>query len=504
MKRSYSTAFPICRPEESVLLVETGGKLLRKGNSTTKDENITLNMPMFMTSSFQYDNLLWAKDFYTFNQQNTLVGLLFLSWNTVTKYYRFILWPVMLPYLNLTNNNDDTQEGFLKLQNQLVYGLNLKFLAGSVEYMPITANFVLSPTEWYELHIGDETCPLFNELVQGPLLWNLHNGHLVLCENQNYVPSGSNAYEFAFNLITFEYEFFNNTNYYRITDGHFFSADRNKRPQMNHIMFGPEKGWFGRGAEVFGFGSLDIDTHRYVDDYSGSERFEVFGRCTTINGPPTTQFADINEFNAFVTQNKLKRKIMIGPKVASLVPSRYYTITSKTLSATQTSLVVSNNSRLSHNIIDVLFNGLKGKTGNTLSDDRPEYSKLYHGLSPVLNIERLRARNVIDLTVKDEYGDEVNNYNLTQDIDKSYYNQMHRGNAFFAYTLAGNPYAPLNPEPIANPDGQTCFQAVRLNETPMWGNPPTVTGIYPNFDNASKIACPPSSFLLHFGKCFVG
>jgi len=452
----------ICRPEESVLLVETGGKDLKPADSVGFSDTVELSTPLFMTSSFQYDNMLWGKDFYTFNQQNSLVGLLILCWNERgDKKYRFVLYPMVLPFINLTLNNDADPETFTKLQEHLAYALNLQFDPGRQN----VGGWCLSRISWERFDVNEHWCPIFQNNKLPPLQWKVYDGRLVLFRNDEVYHG-----EYAFNLISMHYEWFNEKNYYNRTDGRFYSNNPATRPLMNSSMFGNEKGWFGRGPDVFGYGQFDNVNKRYVDDY-GSEYAATF-TAVTWNGDaghnpiPTRQFNNSEQFRSFCRKHKLHENMMIGPRIINLLPTRFYTIHSKALCSTSTALVIANNPSIS-NVVDVKFN-FKDSNSNRLVDERPGFSKLFHGLSPVTNIEKLRARNVIDLGICDEYDNYVKNFDNNENRnDDNYWYSCHWGNI---KNVPLSPYFAWNPDPVINPDGNSPFVLGIMGQRFMWGN----------------------------------
>ena len=516
--KAIHTALSIHKPEESLLMVECGGDKRESYDQLGRTKDINLSQSLFQTRSFQYGDMIWNNDFYTINQRNSLIGLFVLSWSEVTKIFRFSLWPLVLPPIQLASQGPLTHDELLRIQNDLCYGLNLKFNAGNTEaYIPYDpTDYLLAPTFWDSL--GRYTTeyyenPMFTDR-EPPLRWGIYNGHLTLVDIglQDMVlrePTPPHAwksygkYHFAFNLITLDYTFFNNTNYWERTDGRFYSSNPSQRPLLNLCMFNTENGWIGAGPDVFGFGNLDLKRNIYIDDYPPPTNFDVFSYLNPNNQTIPTQLSTYAEFEQYAYQLKLKTHVLIGPRICSLIPSRFYTIHSDHLTQRQRELYVSNNKTM-NNTIDIIFIGLRDKNTNQLNDNRAQFSKMFHAESPTLNIEHVREKTVIDFTIRDEFDYPIRTLNLNNPADIAYnYTTTHTDNIRGGGSLSAPAfYLPLNPQPVLNPNGETCFMFQRLVQNYMWGNTPVLTMIQPATNNESLAGAPPSSFVFHFGKLY--
>lgn len=450
------------RSLESSVLLESGGDTGLPINHFSSQLSGALGQAL----RIQYDSTFWNKDFYTTNYNNFLCGIVVSCFSN--DYQRTAIFPVLLPRQALasTANTTLTYTEFFALQKSVVYALNLLFSK---------SGFVLEENGTFisfsSLTIDDPTLPILQTAQLPPLLWDIipQTGQLCLRKNPNYVDS-TNPTTFS---ISYEVIIMQNT----------FQDTTQSMSPGDVSMYGPDNGWFGDGAYIFGFGNLNVNTQTFNDSYINATY------------PPLTKFVtDYTSYSNFCQTYLLRQtSVSCATRSLSLVATRYYKIKSTALSRLQKRPIYANslNSDMGQ-VIGILYN--VPDSVNIFADLTGPFAE---NTAPVIQlIPNMNGNSVVDLTYTDEWGNDLTPYFINSDNDVS--RRAFYENTDSAITLPPVAYQVLDPYGSANAPNHDClFPYYKINQTVV--RYPVVSGT-PGISLSSNTlpGGPPSMGITHF------
>lgn len=490
--------------------------------------------------------------------------------------YFFAFYPIYLPrtamatYQSLSNGyaGSITQDPVKRkyLIDDLLYYLNGAFTGFNYDTLPVGARFnggFALPTDGYPFQGGPSLYtldflgylkttvnyvhfPIFQDGSAGglepPLKWvySSSNNQLALIRNPGFWDSPSLPVDMnrdiAFQIVSPEYYFLSggrirylgangesyNTYTTKVLLPPAFNSTSNLNGGGSHDT-DVERGWCSQGAYVTGFGQSDaFSTNErviFTDVYGTTEaRILLFNQSNFPRAGFLTVVSNVSEFQAWAKSNLLERYCVVGKKICSLLPSRYFTVSSQVLTRDQKMMPLSNNPALSSpDLMAVEYLDLdrvRTKVDATAVND----TSIVH-LNPYYSIQSL------DLVMKDEYGSYLQNFRTPSGFTLSY-SQSDPDPFVFGYTgnyiysgiegeigFNGGKYtipawlAALNPntaggnvEPLIGPFSTYLSQAMygifaHINGTRECehdSDAPIPSDFSPNFPNAAN--------MIHFGR----
>lgn len=544
-------------PSESTLAFRTGDDTQNPG-SPFYGNSPALSLAAGLNSGgdvLQYDEFFWMNDQFTFNTRNSAIGVAVMCWVDPTatspvpavgirqQFFCEII-PVILPWQKLSFGNLDntfdpeaagtTKEGrktFRRLQEQLVYALNLQWNsefttpAGAAPPFSIVGNrWVLNQYLFNQVAIDSPNFPLWQGVASGnapPLIWFLGpNGELGLKRNGTFNDgSRYGYYRFAISFVTLRKLFFPSIGYNirKTTPAAPVVSPCVDSPNYIASLLETPNGWIGYGPNVYGVGSFNSDyastsSGGYVDQYETNSTMLNFLWATTTypgvnsvgGGIPT--LANYAAFKATSKSAGLNEGLAMGPRMCSLTPNRYYTITSQALCRSQRMKIESNNSALANSsVLTVVFppnanndENLFVKT-NTLQNYIDPSST---NRNPTIHINPSDPTSVIDFSIRDERDNFIRNPNTQMEsfFDYSLLRVSQRNNlppnSFNGNAAIPNAFKALNPDPTSYPTGDCMVGYNHMSQFPIFA--PVVMPQNFTKDNQINITCLTGSWMNHF------
>lgn len=483
LKRIYQT-----RPDESTLLMETGGRSVLKNNNSSGG----VGGPAFLDNSSamdgvkqsQYNNFFYQNDFFTITENNACIGLAVSYFNATFERVTNIIVPIVLPFGRLTfsdgaNKPDNTPENHTALQKQLAYSLNLYWSSVGKDYI----RWYISKTLWDQINVEDFNCPIFEDGFLPPLQFRIiEGGHLaVVFDKAQQIETRGQTYNsryFAFNLVNLQSSWLNDNNYYK----------RNLNPNLQvpfftnttipHIntltVVGSNSGWFSKGSNVYGYGKFSSSEKQYQGPLNYTNENDIFQ--TTTHAPEEIYSSTFETWINYTKQNNLQTQVVVAPRYTSLVPSRFYAIRSNTLSRNQKGpCIITNNPNISLSSTIGIFFHKSGPSGNSTQED--SNGAFNNNFNPQLSSAYFESKQNIDLVVVNEYGDVIVGPSLnsppttnTDTFPTRYYYQNRNIQAHPRLLPIASAYGvTLNPDPALDPLGLGLLSSPTYDLQTLWG-----------------------------------
>jgi hypothetical protein len=553
-------ALPITRPTEGTLVVDIGNSTNTFSSPAFGNTpNIPLSGVLSDITTIQYDEFFSMNDQYTFSPQNSIIGLAVLVYadpaaiNPLPPLIkgRYGLWliPVVLPWKklsfgDLSNNPDDPEvagtnlEGrdiLHRLQDQLVYALNLMWFKSSTPAggaQPNQANipsgngWVLSKELFNQIDHPDFLHPMWtDEHTTDPLslIWfRGPNGELGIKRNGSFNDGTFwGSLRFSMNFITIPKSFLQSHNFYRRTLNPILNpvyVETCPGPSSVDAMLDNENGWIGGGPYVFGIGNFNTTNCRYVDDYfnNPTARSLLFNSTTYAHQDTTTGYptlADYTAYRAFAASILLNEEIVMGPRIASLVASRFFIVTSQALTRNQRIRYEGNNPvATSGDIIGIVYPPSSLQNALEETNTLTNYIDPFEGnTNAVLHTDPTDPKQTIDISIEDELHRPFKNANASN-LKESFYlfgngqRRFYPPNSFNG-ALHSIPAAItiLNPDPVTYPDGDCLLVAQHLSQLAFFMTYVESTDPTKAYNIAStnfNITCSEASWMTHFVRLF--
>jgi len=467
-KSIYSTY-----PLESTLLVNTGNA--DSGSDCIgKIDTVRVNASISSGARlFQYNRYFWNKDIFMTNYSNCCCFVAIAYHHFIASLGQpgsyFSLYPIFLPrtalatYQSLSNGyaGSVTQDPVKRkyMIDDLLYYLNGAFTGFNYDTLPAPAREtggLALPTAGYPFQGGPSlyaanACgylfntdnysefPIFQNGSSGlepPLKWvySSSNNQIALIRNPGFWDSPELPVDaerdIAFQIVSPEYFFFSAPYIRYLLDNTFYGGSFTSPVSLpstcnstSNINGGgshdtdTERGWCSQGAYVTGFGQSDaFSTNErviFTDVYGTSEARQALFNQTRFPTDTSPIVQSLVEFREDAKVNLLERYLVVGKKICSLLPSRYFTVSSQVLTRDQKMMPLSNNPALSSpDLMAVEYLDLdrvRTKVDATAVND----TSIVH-LNPYYSIQSL------DLVMKDEYGSYLQNFRTPSGFTLTY------------------------------------------------------------------------------------
>jgi hypothetical protein len=446
---SEENSIYIAPPLESTLLVDTGG--LENTNPIGYQPSTDISAALSSGArKFQYNRFFWSNELFTFNYQNGSIGIAVIFYNTVTQRYFFGIYPISLPRVALTllaslnTNPSSTPSERLTLLKQFVYYLNIGFTSygvGNVANYHNGSTFNRGPpiilasdckgivcdyTTKAALTVDNPDFPLFSDIGPTPLVWDILSSNQQICLRANpaYWSTPTNLV-MAFNVISL-CDFMGIAPLVSLDNlirPILFSADSNF--YVPSALNEPQ-GWCCQGAFATGF-TQNIDYNnqyfQYSDVYTSNQRFALFQ--ATVFPCAFTHTMSFSDFILFCDQHQLhlmnQNSVIPAKFITSLIPSRFITIESNAISRNQKRPFVSNNPNINSATMALQFITMDARRSyqdSTISGSIVQNSTSSTGFrkigvddASVISMDPMQSCQILDLTLKDEWGNILQNYN---------------------------------------------------------------------------------------------
>lgn len=538
---------------ESTLLIEKGG---------VEDTNPIGNLPSTSlsaavssgTRTFQYNRYFWDKEWFSFDYTNNAIGIAIAYYRAETSSYSFCIYPIFLPRVamtllqSLSNSPTDDYDSRLLLFRELQYYLNLGFTSYTVGnnygYIPNGPGFKMAPwvtasdakgSPYSPLDIGrivnNPDFPIFQDgIFSPPIVWGNtgNNFQLGLGINPAYDMGNDRI---GFQIITLE-------NY--MADSPFVSdptfpggfqpsntyyAGFNNYPAAS---YGDGKGWCCEGAFATGFGQTASYTtfeneqesvSTYSDIYTSIERQQLW-QATRFPRKGVNSIT-LPGFIQLCKDHKLVSNVGTGGYggvqakfITSMIPYRFFSIESDALTRNQKRPIVSNNPYLTGPgtmaVQFITLDALRTWNDNTVAGQTTSAGSLLIGSRKsgvddcsVLALDPMQSLQTLDLILKDEWGNILQNYTQLQSYNSADEASVMLPMEQFGVDLSSFVVAPwanfVNPIPSAND------QSILINQS-WWSSAYQFYGFNPSSQQATKVPdsftpnTPRSSTLVHFGR----
>ena len=467
---------------ESTLLVETGG--IDDVNSIGELPSTAISAALSSgTFSFQYNRFFWNKEFFTFNYKNNSIGIAIAYYRNSTRKTYFAIYPIFLPRVAMTTlqslqhtptNSPAERHRLLK---ELVYYLNMGFTSLGVGDTygllglgsGVGVNYRIAPWVTTRMAKGsvkggggaivdNPNFPIFQDNFTPPLLWNYvpENEQLCLSVNRNFhrFTEGTPDH-IGFQLVRLEdymmdVPFVSDPNelpngfrdanqYYALVNG-FSTQPINFFPDAS--IGGEGIGWCGQGAFATGFAQTATNDNpkiqgvsssfTYDDIYTDDQRSALWGDTlfpvwwNPIN-PPT--IFGIEHFMSLCKTHQLANSVVgsglvISRFITSMIPFRFFSVESDSITRNQKRPLSSNNPNLSYNVVCLQFmtlDNLRTWSDNTIAGQSnspgiPLGGSRKAGADDcsVVALDPMQSLQTLDLTLVDEWGNIIQNYTQLQ------------------------------------------------------------------------------------------
>lgn len=455
-------------PLESTALVDTGGSKNATDpigflNGVDISSSIASGVRMF-----HYNRYYWDKDLFAFDYATCAVFIAIAYFDGENRYFAF--YPIYLPrvalttFQNISNLPTCTPATRRYLLKDLVYYLNGGFTSYNYDAITITNPvdypfFNLPPDGLLQggptLFAADKkgylknptsNNPLFpifqNAGLNGPpLLWTLfeNNMQLALIRNPNYeFPAG---HDIAFQLVNpneiYGLGLMNPTNLIQQRVGADIPYQTVLDVSVPATYNGDLAGWMTYAPFSMGFGEAvysesDSVFIRFSDVYGIGQKERVGNLFSETRLPPTgIPTASIVDFRNWASSRRLKSYIVLGHRIASLLPSRFLLTKSDILSRDQKLRVLSNNPIIGDSTtvgIDYLdLNSIRTRVDGTLSGSNSQAATSStnssngvvapsqtlsgsNGDSTITHMNPMYSIMFLDLKLIDEWGFYIQNF----------------------------------------------------------------------------------------------
>ena len=416
----------------------------------------------------QYDSTFWNNDFFSVNYNNFLCGVVISCFSN--QYQRTVLLPVILPRLGLASTalTPLSSDSFLKLQQSVVYALNLLF--SKPGYVLETVGGVY---QFSSIGIDEPTLPIFQDSKLPPLLWDMipQTGQLCLRQNPLYVDSTNpDTFSIAYEVCIMQDSF----------------QDSSQMTFPSSIsMYGPNNGWFGDGAYLFGFGTFNQNSNLFDDSYAK----------TSNPFPPLTQYiTNILTYSSFCSAFLLRKtSASCATRTLSLLATRYYKIQSAALSRLQKRPIYSSSQQSDiGQVVGILYN--LPDTVNSFEDLTGPFAE---NTAPMIQLmPGMNGNSIVDFEFTDEWGNVLNPMEINSSSDakrRAFYED-----ADSAVTFPPAAYHVLDPYGISNGPNHDClFPYYKINQTVV--RYPIQTGLSGIQLSTNTLPCAPASMgITHF------
>ena len=518
---------------ESTVMLETGKET---NDCIGKISSIPINASASSGAKlFQYNRFFWNKDLFTFNYANcaVFVAIAYLPGFDGSRELSptgFLFYPIFLPrstmstYQSILNNVTLDPAKRKYLIDDVLYYLNGAFTSFNFDLaVPITAPppGITYPTSaplstgpslysiWLKGYLQRPTAnnprfPIFQDGKEPPLKWIYlsSNNQIALVRNpvfwdnpENYTQGAS----IAFQLVSPEVDFIIGANNVKSE-----LSDHNGPPMrvpippplvdvyvpsvFNGFDSSIERGWCTQGVYGLGFaqGRNPSNPNLFSDVYGTKQNRNALW-ANTVFPPEENYFINFREtdrFEMWAAANKLELYYVVAKKVCSLLPSRMIICKSDILTRTQKVMVLSNNPEIaSPSTLNVVYLDLD--TSKTKLDFTSPYSTppltTSPQYSPVVHFNPSNSILSIDLQVKDEWGNFIQNYRSPSGFNLDYSSSYVFPNVFGIGT--GNFISLL--------DGDFAFQNA------VFQIPPWLAALNPNTSsgNTEPLLAPFSTYL---------
>ena len=433
---------------ESTLLVETGG--VQDPNPLGKQPDLDLSAAASSGArKFQYNRFFWPNEIFTSNYQNGSIGVAVAYRQNSTSRYAFIIYPITLPRIALSllssiQENPSSNPGQRKnLLLQLVYYLNLGFTSYGVgnrsnysrDSTPATPlnygppivlaknckGVMTQPSSPTTLTVNNPVMPIFSDTTAPPLIWDLTgNNQLCLRLNTTYWQSHQSD-SIGFNIISLR-DYMGNTP--NVSYGNAFNSIKSFGTYSFYIPSALQEtsGWCSQGAFCTGMTQIrNPDDFSYSDGYTTSQR-QALWNDTVFPCYPSASTISFADFNSLCLRNNLATRengFVIGKFIASLLPSRFISISSNAASRNQKRPFVSNNPTISSSTLNLFFltcdsvNYYQDSTISSANSTPSSSGYLKNGIddSSILTMDPMQSMQNMDITIQDEWGLALQNYN---------------------------------------------------------------------------------------------
>lgn len=373
-------------PLESTILIESGG--VSGTNASTFSSDLSGNLGG--VRRLQYNNPMWKKDFFTTTYQNTVAALIVSIYQNGG--YNTCLFPITLPRQLLTSfsqentSPDSDSEHFYYLQKSLAYALNLLLSKDG---------YVIAFNRFVSIGLDETHIPLLQDGKLPPILFDVHplTGQLYIKKNPDYVSPYSD-YDIAFTIATLYEEWFPSS-----------------IPQGKFKFTGTDNGWFGSGALVFGFGQYDPIKEIYEDQYYNKPIIRGYLKSHFMEPTQKALQSYENWQNNIVKDFLFYQDVQCCDRTTTLLASRYFFVISRQLSRLQLRPVISNIPSGANGVISILYNDANSagiyQSGSSAAI-----------LSPVIHYDPRQSHNEVDISIVNEYGQEI--YSFPNSLDPFY------------------------------------------------------------------------------------
>jgi hypothetical protein len=466
---------------ESTLLIETGG--IDDVNSIGKLPSTAISAALSSgTFSFQYNRFFWNNEFFTFNYKNNSIGIAIAYYRNSTQKTYFAIYPIFLPRVAMTtlqslqNAPTTSPEQRKHLLLELVYYLNMGFTSLGVgdNYgllglgSGVGVNYRIAP--WVTSQqakgsvkggggaiVDNPNFPIFQDNFAPPLLWsyNGNNGQLCLGVNREFHRfTDGTPDHIGFQLVRLEdymmdvewisdptepLDGFRKSNlYYGAVNG-FTTQPINFFPDASIGVEGI--GWCGQGAFATGFAQTATNDNpktqgatssfTYDDIYTDYQRRRLW--LDTIFPvwvfPPL--HTGIQHFLTLCKDHQLANTmvgsgLVISRFITSMIPFRFFSVESDSITRNQKRPLSSNNPNLSYNVVCLQFmtlDKLRTWTDNTVAGQSnspgiPLGGSRKAGADDcsVVALDPMQSLQTLDLTLVDEWGNIIQNYAQLQSM----------------------------------------------------------------------------------------
>ena len=427
----------------------------------------------------QYNKFFWNDNLYTFKTSNNAVGLMIAYFNPVLSRTYMVVVPFFVPRLTICDTQDITVPmtyySHQQLIRQFLFYLNLNFIS--------CANTALLAQDYLGTlsGSGNPFFPLFSDTSYCPFAFQLApNGKQILFGPTDTAATAVGEGQFAYQFVPLEKYMFSAQTRILTTDpasGHILTSST---PNSSSVVVAnlnkPEKkGWVYGAPYVSGLGYYDVYEKNYdfimgengVEDLFSMTSFPTTSPSSGPNNLPETW----SDFALFCSTYSLSYSGFISfSRICSFLPSRFYLTHSNTLSSKQQRPFVSNNSAICQSdVIGIHLHSLeyqRSYTDETLSGGVSTRQD-----SATIRFDPFFTVSQIDLQVTDEQNKTIiSTYGVDGFSDPKSIASLaadtieHVFSPSRVLSIPGA-YLARHPDPVANPDGQTCFS----NETILLG-----------------------------------
>ena len=448
---------------ESTLLIDTGGVEDPNPIGNTPSTEISAAVSSG-TRTFQYNRYFWNRELFSFNYKNNAVGVAIAYYSATLGTYSFAIYPIFLPRVAMTllqslSSSSPTEDPAARklLLDQLIYYLNLGFTTGGTgnnynidgsgfdQYHFRVSPWVLasdargSPNPTI---VANQTFPVFQDGVlpaTSPLIWCYSGNNSQLCLRVNTAFFAGRPHHsdlIGFQIVTLEDYFCNSplvsTGAYSFVASNTFDSGVNFFPAQS---YGDGTGWCCQGAFATGFGqtknytsfeNVNASISSYTDIYTSAERLALFQATrfpvlTPNFITPLNFLANVCAPFKLVTNAPNSSGILLSSFITSMIPTRFVSISSDALTRNQKRPVSSNNPNLDPSTMAIqciTLDRLKTWTDDTLAGQTASAGSILFGSRKsgvddcaVVSMDPMQSLQVLDLVLRDEWGNVIQNYN---------------------------------------------------------------------------------------------